>query len=134
MRLSLFIITFIYSHDCFYKNQISITLSKVLTEIFTTISFYNGEINNDFLVFIEPVLVLISLIALLIVLFGAPSIAPLIAFFYYFKKDFQYIIEPVLRTRVFFVFMEPFCKKLLKTRLPDLYKGKSHIRCYNFCQ
>ena len=50
----------------------------------------------------------------------------------YTEEDLQKILRTVLEAQA-----PPFDgphKKLLKTRLPDVYFSKSHIECYNFCQ
>ena len=50
----------------------------------------------------------------------------------YIDKDLQKILRTVLEARA-----SPFDgirEKLLKARLPDVYRGKFHMECYNFCQ
>ena len=50
----------------------------------------------------------------------------------YTEEDLQKILRTVLEARA-----PPFDgprEKPLKARSPDVYCGKSHIECYNFCQ
>ena len=59
-----------------------------------------------------------------------PAVEPLVS--KYTEEDLQRILRTVLETRAL-----PFDgprKKPLKARLPDVYRGKSHMECYNFCQ
>ena len=59
-----------------------------------------------------------------------PTVETLVA--KYTEKDLQKILKTVLEART-----PPFdgvCEKPFKARLPDVYRGKSHIKCYNFCQ
>ena len=61
---------------------------------------------------------------------SAGSIGPLVA--KYTKEDLQQILKAVLEAQVP-ASNEP-CEKLLKAKSLDVYRGKSHIECYNFCQ
>ena len=54
------------------------------------------------------------------------------------KRIFRTVLEarppvPAL-SRQPFVFLEGPCEKPLKARFLELYCGKTHIECYNFCQ
>lgn len=48
------------------------------------------------------------------------------------EEDLQKILKNVLKARVFS--SNKSCKKFLTARLSYIYYGKSHIKCYNFCQ
>ena len=61
---------------------------------------------------------------------GIGSVGPPVA--KYTEENLQRILKAVLEAQVL-AFDEP-CKKLLKARSPDVYCGKSHMECYNFCQ
>ena len=61
---------------------------------------------------------------------GAGSVGPSMA--KYTEEDLQRILKAVLEAQVP-VYNEPR-EKPLKARSPDVYRGKSHIECYNFCQ
>ena len=50
----------------------------------------------------------------------------------YTKEDLQKILRAVLEARA--PPSDSPCEKPLKARLPDVYCGKSHMECYNFCQ
>ena len=50
----------------------------------------------------------------------------------YTEKNLQKILRLVLETQA--PSSDGPRKKLLKIRSPDVYYGKSHIECYNFCQ
>ena len=50
----------------------------------------------------------------------------------YIEEDLQRIFRTVLKTRV--SSFHSLREKPLKAKLPDVYYGKSHIECYNFCQ
>ena len=50
----------------------------------------------------------------------------------YTEEDLQQILKAVLEAQVP-AFDEPR-EKLWKARTHDLYYGKSHMECYNFCQ
>ena len=50
----------------------------------------------------------------------------------YLAEDLQKIPQIILETRTLALQSESFCERLLKTRAPDLYRGKSYIKCYNF--
>ena len=58
----------------------------------------------------------------------------------YSKTDFQQILRTVLETRPpaptpqLLVFSDGPYKKPLKARFSELYRGKTHIECYNFIQ
>ena len=51
----------------------------------------------------------------------------------YNKKDLQRILKTVLEARAPTTFKEPRDKPL-KVRSLDVYRGNSHMECYNFCQ
>ena len=61
---------------------------------------------------------------------GAGSVRPPVA--KYTEEDLQQILKAVLEAKVP-ASDEPL-EKLLKARSPDVYRGKSHMECYNFCQ
>ena len=59
-----------------------------------------------------------------------PAVEPPVA--KYTEEGLQKILRTVLEARAL-----PFdgvCKRPLKARSPDVYRGKSHMECYNFCQ
>ena len=58
-----------------------------------------------------------------------PTVKPPVA--KYTEEDLQRILRKVLEARAP---SDGACEKPLKARLPDVYYGKSHIKCYNFCQ
>ena len=49
----------------------------------------------------------------------------------YTEKDLQKILRTVLKARTL---SDGTREKPLMARLPDIYCGKSHMECYNFCQ
>ena len=51
----------------------------------------------------------------------------------YTEEDLQRILKTVLEARAPTTFEEPRDKPL-KARSPDVYRGNSHMECYNFCQ
>ena len=59
-----------------------------------------------------------------------PDVEPPVA--KYTKEDLQKILRTVLEARA--LSSDGPREKPLKARLPDLYCGKSHIECYNFCK
>ena len=61
---------------------------------------------------------------------GAGSVRLLMA--KYIEKDLQQILKAVLEAQV--PASNKPLEKLLKARSPDVYYGKSHMECYNFCQ
>ena len=76
----------------------------------------------------------------------APSLAPgpinTNATGKYWEADLQRIFRIVLEARPFvsnpasqpLVFLERLCHKLLKATFPELYHGKTYMKCYSFCQ
>ena len=50
----------------------------------------------------------------------------------YTKKDLQRILKTVLEARAPTTSEKPWDKPL-KARSSDVYRGKSHMECYNFC-
>ena len=50
----------------------------------------------------------------------------------YTEEDLQKIFRTVLKARA--PPSDGSREKLLKARSPDVYSGKSHMECYNFCQ
>ena len=58
-----------------------------------------------------------------------PTVKPLVA--KYLEENVQKILKTVLKVQA--PPSDRLCKKPLKTRLPDVYCGKSHMECYNFC-
>lgn len=55
----------------------------------------------------------------------------------YSKDDLQQIFKAVLETRTSTVtapLPEDLWERLLKVRFPDIYQGKTDMKCYNFCQ
>ena len=50
----------------------------------------------------------------------------------YTEKDLQKIFRMVLERQV--PLSNGICEKPLKAKSSDVYHGKSHIKCYNFCQ
>ena len=50
----------------------------------------------------------------------------------YTEEDLQRIFRTVLEARA--PPSNGACEKPLKARSPDVYRGKSHMECYNFCQ
>ena len=50
----------------------------------------------------------------------------------YTEEDLQRILKVVLETEV--LVYNKSCEKPLKTRSSDVYRGKSYMECYNFCQ
>ena len=63
-------------------------------------------------------------------LVNPPAVEPPIA--KYTKKDLQRILRTVLKARA--LPSDGTREKPLKARSPDVYRGKSHMECYNFCQ
>ena len=51
----------------------------------------------------------------------------------YTKEDLQHIFKTVLEAQAPTISEEPW-NKLLKACFLDVYCGKFHIKCYNFCQ
>ena len=51
----------------------------------------------------------------------------------YTEEDLQRILKTVLEARAPTTSEEPQDKPL-KAQSPDVYRGKSHMKCYNFCQ
>ena len=49
----------------------------------------------------------------------------------YTKEDLQKILKTILKAQAP---SDDACEKLLKARSVDVYCGKSHMECYNFCQ
>ena len=52
----------------------------------------------------------------------------------YLAKDLQKILKTILEARALAPQPEGFRKRPLKARAPDLYCGKTHMECYNFCR
>ena len=50
----------------------------------------------------------------------------------YTEEDLQKILRMVFKSRA--PPSDGSCEKSLKAKLPDVYCGKSHMECYNFCQ
>ena len=50
----------------------------------------------------------------------------------YIEEDLQRILRTVFEARA--PPSDGPCEKPLKARSPDVYCGKSHMECYNFCQ
>lgn len=98
--------------------------------MFRAISPYNSKMNNNLLVFEKLVLTLEFSTTYFVTSSIASPISPLV----YFEKNFQHIIKAIIEAKTLFAISEVFCKKSLKARLPDLYKDKSYIECYSFCQ
>ena len=59
-----------------------------------------------------------------------PAVEPPVA--KYTKEDLQRIIKTVFKARA--PPSDGVREKPLKARSPDVYRGKSHMECYNFCQ
>ena len=59
-----------------------------------------------------------------------PVVEPSVA--KYTEEDLQRIFRTVLEARA--PPSDNICEKPFKVRSPDVYCGKSHIECYNFCQ
>ena len=59
-----------------------------------------------------------------------PAVEPLVA--KYTEEDLQRILRMVLEARA--PPSDGIREKPLKARSPDVYCGKSHMECYNFCQ
>ena len=63
-------------------------------------------------------------------LVNPPAVKPPVA--KYTEEDLQRILRTVLKARA--PPSNDAREKSLKARSPDVYCGKSHIECYNFCQ
>ena len=63
-------------------------------------------------------------------LVNPPAVEPPIA--KYTEEDLQRIFRTVLEARA--PPSDGACEKPLNARSPDVYYGKSHMECYNFCQ
>ena len=50
----------------------------------------------------------------------------------YTEEDLQRIFRTILEARA--PSSDGVCEKPLKAKSPDVYRGKSHMECYNFCQ
>ena len=61
---------------------------------------------------------------------NSPAVELLVA--KYIEKDLQRILKMILEAWA--PPSDTFCEKPLKARSSDIYCGKSHIECYNFCQ
>ena len=59
-----------------------------------------------------------------------PAVEPPVA--KYTEEDLQRILRTVLEARA--PPSDGAREKPLKARSPDVYRGKSHMECYNFCQ
>ena len=53
---------------------------------------------------------------------------------WYSAKDLQRILKIILEARALACQSKILCKRPLKARAPDLYRGKTHMECYNFCK
>ena len=52
----------------------------------------------------------------------------------YSAKHLQKILKTILEAKAPAHQPESLCEKLLKGQAPDLYRDKTHMKCYNFCK
>ena len=52
----------------------------------------------------------------------------------YLGKDLQGILKTILKARAPALQPKSLCERPLKARAPDLYRGKTHMKYYNFCR
>ena len=52
----------------------------------------------------------------------------------YLAENLQGILKTILKARAPASQQDSYSEKPLKARAPDIYRGKTHMECYNFCR
>lgn len=55
----------------------------------------------------------------------------------YLKNDLQHIFKTILEAKILITLiaiLNKYFQRLFKAKFPNVYHGKTHMECYNFCQ